>query len=584
MSVSLEEQLTTEDIIIAKAIPHAFIESCCWIINPSIKNEPIPFKLWPYQRDYLKVLEYCITHELPTHNDKSRDMGFSWLYMAFFLWGMSWCPGFSALVLAIKGADVDDGGQNSTPNSLFGRMRFMWNRLPDGHPLKAKLNFRKWVIYNEDSTDRFMQGSAATSDPGRGGRFKVGLWDEAAHPKVSGEEIWASLSSAVRCPVINSTPRGENNTFSRLKFESGIVHTSHHWKLHPTYSKGIYNCAERHAKCPHEERTGHGHEGGMHSPWFDQKILTMLRWQVEQELNIGYSRSLENIAFEEFDVDVHVAEGDIEYNPHLPLYRAWDFGVADPGVILFIQVTTDDVILVIDMSAKRNKHIDWHKDIANSRYDRLDAQDYGDHAGTQRGTKLDSAIKALGEPTPLEIDCEPCCIKYKPEVVRARRMPYNSSQTTKAPYYCDRCERTVIKALSSIYVQSKPHISANDKTNLIKKWLLAYYDGEGNSFGRVLISRYACKYLIDSLMNARYPTDMAGNVKTDSVLIHDDWIHPVDAFGYFLMLRFPYAPDHWPEHMLTEHQVELVKEMRHHAGEWAWGQTAAGSGLMDKRF
>ncbi len=64
--------------------------------------------------------------------------------------------------------------------------------------------------------------------------------------------------------------------------------------------------------------------------------------------------NLENAVFEEFDEAVHVSP--VGYDASLPLYRAMDFGFANPFVCLWIQVDDAGVVRVID-EYLRNKRI-----------------------------------------------------------------------------------------------------------------------------------------------------------------------------------------------------------------------------------
>lgn len=68
--------------------------------------------------------------------------------------------------------------------------------------------------------------------------------------------------------------------------------------------------------------------------------------------------SLQNVVFDEFDVDIHVAA--VEYNESLPLYRAIDFGFVNPFVCMWIQIDSDGVLSVIDEYIRSRATIDIH--------------------------------------------------------------------------------------------------------------------------------------------------------------------------------------------------------------------------------
>ena len=100
--------------------PVEFIENELIIYNPEYDPPDIPFKLYPYQKEFIdRVYDAYIRKDILL-NEKSRQMGFSWMYMAFFVWGILFRPEFSAFVMSYKEDLVDDGG---TPLPLQVRIR-----------------------------------------------------------------------------------------------------------------------------------------------------------------------------------------------------------------------------------------------------------------------------------------------------------------------------------------------------------------------------------------------------------------------------------------------------------------------------
>ena len=68
--------------------------------------------------------------------------------------------------------------------------------------------------------------------------------------------------------------------------------------------------------------------------------------------------SLDNVVFNEFDTDTHVQK--VDHDGSLALYRAIDFGFANPFVCLWIQVDEDGVVRVIDEYVRSRATIDVH--------------------------------------------------------------------------------------------------------------------------------------------------------------------------------------------------------------------------------
>tara|TARA_Y100000310_G_C20699927_1_gene828791 strand:- start:4281 stop:5870 length:1590 start_codon:yes stop_codon:yes gene_type:complete len=516
------KDLSREEILICKAYPDAFISTCCWVSNPFFKQKVQPFTLWPYQKEFITILEYGVENGIGIHNDKSRKMGFSWLFMAYGLWGVSFVEGFSFYVFSITGSEVDNGGSKSTLHSLFGRLRFMHNKLPDGHPLKAPLVFKQGQVYHEEHPDRFMHGGHMGSDPARGGNYSLGLWDESAHAKIDGGDIWIAFESAVNCPVLNSTPRGEDNEFARLKTSKGLIHTSYHWTTNPIYVEKKYTCKKG---CRF-----HNEGGVIHAPWYDKRTKNIHDpWKAAQEYDISYSRSTSNMIFTEFNERIHVAKGDIDYNYKLPLYTGWDFGISDPTVILWVQEVEGNLI-VIDCFHDDNKVMDYFADVLLSRYPGSKyTGHFGDPAGKSRGARLESATSVLAE--------------------------YN------------------------IHIQSRQwtaKLQANDKILAIKSFLRTDATS-GEDRPRIIISKHKCKYLISALKGAAWPTDQQGNVVPDTTMKKGPHRHPVDALGYLILNLFPSGKYHWPSGALTLEDYEIRKRVKSRGLSFAGGTTIMGN-------
>ena len=85
-------------------------------------------KLFP---DYPYLIEFLKDNYIPTneHIDKSRQMMISWAFMVLFMHDISFKNNIAHFITSRKEDLVDDGGINSTVNSLFGRIRFIWEMM-----------------------------------------------------------------------------------------------------------------------------------------------------------------------------------------------------------------------------------------------------------------------------------------------------------------------------------------------------------------------------------------------------------------------------------------------------------------------
>src|SRR3989304_4644286 len=65
------------------ANPVAFIENELKIFNPDRDPSTIPFSLYDYQKQFVQDLYAAYRAQKDILDEKSRQMGISWLYMAF---------------------------------------------------------------------------------------------------------------------------------------------------------------------------------------------------------------------------------------------------------------------------------------------------------------------------------------------------------------------------------------------------------------------------------------------------------------------------------------------------------------------
>ena len=86
--------------------------------------------------------------------EKSRQILASWTMMAVHaLWGLCFDEGFSMFVTSRKASEVDNGGSRSTPKSLFGKLRFAYEKLPDWLVPKDSITFTLMRVTNEEAVD-----------------------------------------------------------------------------------------------------------------------------------------------------------------------------------------------------------------------------------------------------------------------------------------------------------------------------------------------------------------------------------------------------------------------------------------------
>lgn len=290
----------------------------------------VPFTPFLYQARIIRLYDQARAQKLGIFEDKSRQLGLSWLWMALFLHGLLFDEQASFYATSHKEDEVDDGGARSTTDSLFGKVRFMYRALPEF--LRASLagealTFKHLQVQHATS-GTYLSGEAATTDIGRGSSYVVGLLDEFAHIERS-ESAWASAESAIEVPILSSTPQGEDNKFADLhrklarpkndlerEVRRRFLVCRSHWSEHPVFARGVE----------------HDEQGRLTSPWYRRAASTKTPEKVAQEHDIEYAGSLPGRFFPEFSRGVHVPERPIELNRNLFLYLSADHGLADTEV------------------------------------------------------------------------------------------------------------------------------------------------------------------------------------------------------------------------------------------------------------
>ena len=346
--------------------PSYFIMNYCKTMDVETSEVKV-FPDYPYLREFFDQN----TEPCNEHVEKSRQMTVSWAFMALFLWDIQFKSSIADFVTSRKEALIDDGGSNSTPDSLLGKVRFMWEGLPPF--LKMPLDFAFLKVRNP-VTASFIKGESANPDSGRGGTYYRALMDEAALVPRS-ETVFGALCQACKKGLyMNSTPCGRGGAFARIRFdkETTFRKRSLHWKIHPLRD----------------------------DKWYQDQVINMTPDEVARELDISYEKSVAGQIYHMFDYNTQV--GDYPYDPDFPLYRGWDFGTGNPTAILWIQERPVPgqrypEIRIFDELEQSERTPDYFGNIVNAKPYRSDAKDFGDPAGKQRQANMKSWVSWLGE-------------------------------------------------------------------------------------------------------------------------------------------------------------------------------------------
>lgn len=281
-----------------------FITKFCRTVDAVGNIAPLPDL--PHVREFVLALH----SGGDLHVEKSRQMMATWIACAYVLWELQFRSGYIGFLTSRKEKLVDDGGENSSPNSLLGRIRWIHERLPVFIKREVKFTFLKATCA---ATGSYLIGESANVNMGRGGTYTRAICDEWSQVPQS-EGCFASLRSAcVRGIVLLSTPYGPTGCFARIKKEKSdrFQFITLHWSKHPEKGRG--------AKIV---------EGKWTSPWYEYEKKSMTPDTVARELDISYSKSIEGLVYGMFDFNVHVKR--LTYDPHARIVVGVDFGILAP--------------------------------------------------------------------------------------------------------------------------------------------------------------------------------------------------------------------------------------------------------------
>lgn len=287
------------------------------------------FILYDYQIDVARETIDAIQQGHTLLEEKSRDMGASWLKIAVFTWAWLFWESFHALLGSRKEDLVDD----KTVDSLFGKIDYIIERLPPwmlgGYDSGRH---RKMLNMKHPRSGNLITGESSNPNFGRGPRKNVVYMDEFAFWE-SDHQAWTSVTDTAPCKIITSTPQGDSNVFATLRFgdKKAVKRVTLHWTLHPYKDVAWYTreCEKR-----------------KNDPV-----------SIAQELNIDYRASAGRLALPQLEdykdkiIIPAVSVNDV-YNTGARFIGGFDWGSTNPGCYLVLRVRRVDAqrkIMAVDI-------------------------------------------------------------------------------------------------------------------------------------------------------------------------------------------------------------------------------------------
>lgn len=198
----------------------------------------IPFVLFKRQEEYITWLYERWKGREDGLVEKSRDMGVSWLCVAFGVWMWLFHPGTVVGFGSRKEEYVDKIGD---PKCLFWKIRRFVELLPkefwpQGYDPKANAPHMR-VLNPENSAS--IVGEAG-DNIGRGNRASLYFVDEAAFLERA-DTVDAALSMTSNCKIHVSTPNGNGNAFYRKRHGGKIPVFVFDWTEDPRKDQAWYD-------------------------------------------------------------------------------------------------------------------------------------------------------------------------------------------------------------------------------------------------------------------------------------------------------------------------------------------------------
>lgn len=197
----------------------------------------VPFLLFPKQAEFITWLVDRWKGREDGLAEKSRDMGVSWLCVAFAVWMWLFHSGTVIGFGSRKEEYVDD---LNDPKSLFWKARQFVNLLPiefQPYGWDAKRHAPFMALKNPENGAAIVGESG--DNIGRGNRTSIYFKDESAFYERA-ESIDAALSQTSNCKIDVSTPNGNGNPFYRKRHSGKVKVFTFHWRDDPRKGEEWY--------------------------------------------------------------------------------------------------------------------------------------------------------------------------------------------------------------------------------------------------------------------------------------------------------------------------------------------------------
>ena len=245
--------------------------------------------------------------------------------------GDIWCVSVPNEILYVRrnGKPVWCG---NTISSFFGKLRFMFYRLPDWMIPK---NFKKKMYDNENKLfnpeiNSLIQGESSNPNFGRDRRSSITVIDELFLHEYA-QDMWRNVAETSKCRIGVSTPKPTRfaKTLKEAMSTNGWLR-SYHWSKHPFKDQEWYE---------EEKKRYLGDEMGL-----------------RMELELEYLTNPDTLVYPQAEL---IKIEHREYQLGNPIYVSLDWGSA-PSATVFCWWQRQDKWVLLEALQVKEKHINWY--------------------------------------------------------------------------------------------------------------------------------------------------------------------------------------------------------------------------------
>lgn len=468
-----EDDPTIQELLKAKCrLDYEFFcDTFCWTYDPRESNPHKPFILWPKQVANYQFLENLYQRSLKGEKvnvleDKPRGIGATVNFMTWCFWHYCFHE-FSARVGSRKEDFVDNKGD---PDTLFAKLDYLLERVPSWLIGEHERSYMMLRPKGGASTNSIV-GESANPNFGRGGRKSVigfdeyGFWDWA-------KSSWESAGEATNMRVALSTPPEsgrDSHQYKLLTGQAGRVVAFHFdWKDDPRRD----------------------------DKWLAEAKETKSEEEFAREVLKSYEGTTHGKVYA---VSVRQAKlSNVEYDPELPLFISWDFGLDEVAMVWWQKDFRTDRVRMLDCYNNSNKDIDFFVPFVNGEIAS------GQHSYTNNELELIERHR-----------------EWKTTITH-----YGDPDVSKRNLINKDSVKDHLRTQHGIYVQSKPW-GGRDWNDLKQSTLLL--------FRRLDINENRCEPVLSALRNAKYPEVRESSQRQNEPLkpVHDWTSHFRTSVEYF---------------------------------------------------